>query len=95
MMIFCKQCAVKAHLPNGKYIIEITIPARRRKAIKNYIGGPVIAWDEVNEPERKIKAITTTNFKFRRFYNLYEKHFFNWETGKMNTYYLIGPCVTR
>ena len=34
MFIHCKQCAVKAHLPNGRYVIEVTIPARKKKAIK-------------------------------------------------------------
>jgi hypothetical protein len=95
MMIFCTQCTVKAHLPNGRYVIEVTIPARKRKAIKDYIGGPIIGWEEVNEPERKVKALTTKSFRFSRFYNLYIKDSFNWETMKRDTYYLIGPCVTR
>lgn len=94
-MIFCKQCEVKAHLPNGKYVIEVTIPARKRRAIKNYIGGPVLFWEEVNEPERKIRAITTTTFRFSRFYNLYEMHPINERTFKRETVYLLGPCITR
>ena len=70
MFIHCKQCAVKAHLPNGRYVIEVTIPARKKKAIKNYINGPILGWITVDEHERKIKALSTMNFHFRRLYTL-------------------------
>lgn len=53
MFVHCKQCAVKAHLPNGRYVIEVTIPARKKKAIKEYIDGPILGWITVDEPERK------------------------------------------
>lgn len=91
MFIHCKQCAVKAHLPNGRYVIEVTIPARKRKAIKDYIGGPVIGWIEVNEPERVITAITIKNFRFHKYYRLEE--YIDFET--MQRKYVLAQCVTR
>jgi hypothetical protein len=95
MMIHWKQCKVLAHLPNGRYVIEVTIPARKRMAIKDYIGGPVKGWIEVNEPERKVKAITTKTFYFKCFYNLYIKESINWSACRVDTHYLLGPCITR
>ena len=92
MLIHCKQCEVKAHLPNGRYVIEVTIPARKKRAVKNYVGGPVLGWVAVNEPERKVRALTTTNFHFARFYMLYESTKLDFFTGKMETQRLIGPC---
>ena len=95
MFIHCKQCTVKAHLPNGRYVIEVTIPARKKKAIKNYIDGPILGWITVNEPERKIKALSTWNFHFRRFYTLHEHRKIDPSTGKLKSQWLIGPCVSR
>jgi hypothetical protein len=95
MFVHCKQCEVKAHLPNGRYVIEVTIPARKRKAIKEYIDGPILGWIEVNEPERKIKALSTMNFHFRRFYTLHKHTEFDNLTGKMKVQWFIGPCVSR
>ena len=94
MFIHCKQCAVKAHLPNGRYVIEVTIPARKKKAIKNYIDGPILGWITVNEPEKKIKALTVRNFRFARFYTLrkIEAHDDN---GCLKVQWFIGPCVSR
>jgi len=94
MFIHCKQCEVKAHLPNGRYVIEVTIPARKRKAIKEYIDGPILGWIQVNEPEKKIKALSVLNFRFRRFYTLHECKEID-ETGKMKSQWFIGPCVSR
>ena len=79
MFIHCKQCEVKAHLPNGRYVIEVTIPARKK----------------VDEPERKIKALSTRNFHFRRFYTLKEFKEIDESTGKMKSQWFIGPCVSR
>jgi len=95
MFIHCKQCAVKAHLPNGRYVIEVTISARKKKAIKNYIDGPIVGWITVNEPEKKIKALTVRNFRFARFYTLREYREADELTGKMKTQWFIGPCVSR
>ena len=95
MFIHCKQCEVKAHLPNGRYVIEVTIPARKRKAIKEYIDGPILGWRTVNEPERKVRALSTANFRFARFYMLYEHKEIDWNTGKMKIQRLIGPCLSR
>jgi hypothetical protein len=95
MFIHCKQCEVKAHLPNGRYVIEVTIPARKKKAIKNYIDGPILGWVKVDEPERKIKALSTMNFHFRRFYTLREYKEIDGFTGKMKSQWFIGPCVSR
>lgn len=95
MFIHCKQCEIKAHLPNGRYVIEVTIPARKRKAIKNYIDGPILGWEAVNEPERKIKALSTRNFHFSRFYTLRKYTETDWGTGIMRVQWFIGPCVTR
>ena len=85
MFIHCRQCAVKAHLPNGRYVIEVTIPARKKKAIKNYIDGPILGWVNVDEPERKIKALSTKNFHFRRFYTLRALHEIDASTGIMKS----------
>ena len=95
MFIHCRQCEVKAHLPNGRYVIEVTIPARKKKAIKNYTDGPVLGWIKVDEPERKIKALSTTNFHFRRFYTLREYKEIDRFTGKMKSQWFIGPCMSR
>ena len=95
MFIHCKQCVVKAHLPNGRYVIEVTISARKKKAIKNYIDGPIVGWITVNEPEKKIKALTVRNFRFARFYTLREYREADELTGKMKTQWFIGPCVSR
>jgi hypothetical protein len=95
MFIHCKQCEVKAHLPNGRYVIEVTIPARKRRAIKNYIGDPILGWVTVNEPERKIKALSSMNFRFRRFYTLREYKEIDETTGKIKTKWFISPCVSR
>jgi len=95
MFIHCRQCAVKAHLPNGRYVIEVTIPARKKKAIKNYIDGPILGWTTVNEPERKIKALSVKNFRFRRFYTLREYKEIDITTGKIKAQWFIGPCVSR
>ena len=95
MFVHCKQCEVKAHLPNGRYVIEVTIPARKKKAVKNYIDGPILGWIKVDEPERKIKALSTTNFHFRRFYTLKEFKEIDESTGKINSQWFIGPCVSR
>lgn len=95
MFVHCKQCEVKAHLPNGRYVIEVTIPARKKMAIKNYIDGPVLGWVTVNEPERKIKALSVRNFHFRRFYILKELKEIDEFTGKMKSQWFIGPCVSR
>ena len=95
MFIHCKQCEVKAHLPNGRYVIEVTIPARKKKAIKEYIDGPILGWATVDEPERKIKALSTRNFHFRRFYTLHEHREIDTSTGIMKSQWLIGPCVSR
>lgn len=95
MFVHCKQCEVKAHLPNGRYVIEVTIPARKKKAVKNYIDGPILGWIKVDEPERKIKALSTTNFHFRRFYILKEFKEIDESTGKINSQWFIGPCVSR
>lgn len=94
MFIHCRQCEVKAHLPNGRMIIEVTIPARKKKAIKDYIDGPILGWIEVNEPERKIKALTTSNFYFKRFYTLRRYRMID-KYGKLKVQWSIGPCVTR
>lgn len=94
MFIHCKQCEVKAHLPNGRYVIEVTIPARKRKAIKNYIDGPIIGWVEVNESERKIKALSIASFRFARFYTLRELKTHD-NDGRLKTQWFIGPCVSR
>lgn len=94
MFIHCNQCEVKAHLPNGRYVIEVTIPARKRMAFKEFIGGPVISWITVNEPEYKIKALSTSNFRFSRFYTLRKFKEID-DTGKMKSQWFIGPCVTR
>lgn len=95
MFVHCKQCEVKAHLPNGRYVIEVTIPARKKMVIKNYIDGPVLGWVTVNEPERKIKALSVRNFHFRRFYTLKELKEIDEFTGKMKSQWFIGPCITR
>jgi len=95
MFIHCKQCEVKAHLPNGRYVIEVTIPARKKKAIKNYIDGSILGWIAVDEPERKIKALSTRNFHFRRFYTLREYKEIDTSTGIMKSQWFIGPCVSR
>lgn len=95
MFIHCKQCRVKAHLPNGRYVIEVTIPARKKRAIKNYIDGPILGWIIVNEPERKIKALSIKNFHFRRFYTLRKYQEIDKLTGKMKSQWFIGPCVSR
>ena len=94
MFIHCKQCEVKTHLPSGRYVIEVTIPARKRKAIKEYIGGPTLSWLTVNEPERKIKALSTSNFRFSRFYTLHELKTLN-DNGNLKTQWFIGPCMSR
>ena len=94
MFIHCKQCEVKAHLPNGRYVIEVTIPARKRKAIKDYIDGPILGWITVNEPERKLKAISVRNFHFSRFYTLRRIEKVD-DDGHRKTQWSIGPCVTR
>lgn len=94
MFIHCKQCKVKAHLSSGRYVIEVTIPARKRKAIKEYIDGPILRWITVNEPERKIKALSTANFRFSRFYTLRELKTINNE-GYLKTQWFIGPCISR
>ena len=95
MFIHCKQCTVKAHLPNGRYVIEVTIPARKKKAIKNYIDGPILGWVTVDEPERKIKALSSRNFRFGRFYTLKEYKEIDKFTGKMKVQWYINHCVTR
>ena len=95
MLIHCTQCEVKAHLPNGRYVIEVTIPARKRKAIKEYIDGPILGWETVDEPERKLKALSVANFHFARYYTLYEHEEIDALTGKMKIHRLIGPCVSR
>lgn len=95
MFIHCKQCEVKAHLPNGRYVIEVTIPARKKKAIKEYIDGPILGWVKVDEPEIKIKALSARNFHFRRFYTLYEHKEVDDLTGKIKIQWFIGPCVSR
>ena len=95
MFIHYKQCEVKTHLPNGRYVIEVTIPARKKKAIKDYIGGPILAWIPVNEPERKIKALSTMNFHFKRFYTLREYKEIDTSTGIMKSQWFIGPCRSR
>lgn len=95
MFIHCRQCEVKAHLSNGRYVIEVTIPARKKKAIKDYIDGPILGWIKVNEPERKIKALSTRNFHFRRFYTLHEHRGIDGLTGKIKSQWFIGPCVSR
>ena len=95
MFVHCRQCAVKAHLPNGRYVIEVVIPARKKKAIKNYIDGPILGWVKVDEPERRIKALSTKNFHFRRFYTLRELQEIDASTGIMKSQWFIGPCVTR
>ena len=95
MFIHCKQCEVKAHLPNGRYVIEVTIPARKKRAIKNYIDGPILGWIKVDEPERKIKALSTLNFHFRRFYTLYEHREIDPSTGKMKSQWFIGHSESR
>lgn len=95
MFVHCKQCAVKAHLPNGRYVIEVTIPAKKRRAIKNYIGGPILGWVTVDEPERKIKALSSRNFRFGRFYTLKEYKEIDKFTGKMKVQWYINHCVTR
>lgn len=56
MFIHCKQCEVKAHLPNGRYVIEVTIPARKKKAIKEYTDGPILGWVTVDELTGKMKS---------------------------------------
>ena len=94
MFIHCKQCEVKAHLPNGRYVIEVTIPARKKKAIKNYINGPILGWITVNEPERKLKAFSVRNFHFARFYTLREMREID-NDGHLKTQWFIGPCITR
>ena len=95
MFVHCKQCTVKAHLPNGRYVIEVVVPARKKKAIKNYIDGPILGWITVDESERKIKALSTRNFHFRRFYTLKELKEIDELTGKMKVQWFIGPCVSR
>lgn len=95
MFIHCKQCEVKTHLPNGRYVIEVTLPARKKQAIKEYIGGPILGWTTVNEPERKIKALSTRSFHFGRFYTLKEYKEIDEFTGKMKSQWFIGPCVSR
>ena len=94
MFIHCKQCEVKAHLPNGRYVIEVIIPARKKKAIKNYIGGPILGYVEINEPERKIKALSTATFRFARFYTLRELITHDAD-GHLKTQWFIGPCASR
>lgn len=94
MFVHCKQCEVKAHLSNGRYVIEITIPARKRKAIKEYINGPVLRWVTVNEPERKVKALSVRNFRFARFYTLHKMETYD-NIGCLKTQWFIGPCVSR
>ena len=95
MFIHCKQCIVKAHLLNGRYVIEVTVPARKRRAIKNYIGGTILGWITVNEPERKIAALTARNFHFARFYTLHEHREIDETTGKIKVQWFIGPCRSR
>jgi hypothetical protein len=92
MFIHCSQCEVKAHLPNGRYVIEVTIPARKRMAFKTCIGGPVISWITVNEPEYKIKALSASNFYFSRFYTLRKLRKID-DNGKEKTQWFIGPCA--
>jgi len=95
MFIHCKQCEVKAHLPNGRYVIEVTIPARKKKATKNYIDSPILGWIIVDEPERKIKALSVMNFHFRRFYTLRENKEIDASTGRMKSQWFIDPCMSR
>ena len=95
MFVHYKQCVVKAHLPNGRYVIEVVIPARKRKAIKNYIDGPILGWVTVDEPERKIAALTARNFHFARFYTLHEHRELDETTGKIKVQWFIGPCRSR
>ena len=95
MFVHYKQCVVKAHLPNGRYVIEVVIPARKRKAIKNYIDGPILGWVTVDEPERKIKALSTRNFRFKKFYTLKEYKEIDSSNGKMKIQWFISPSVTR
>lgn len=96
MFVHCTQCRVKAHLPNGRYVIEVAIPARKRMAFKEYIGGPVISWITVNEPEYKIQALSTSNFRFSRFYTLRRLEKIDESTSwKLKTQWFIGPYVTR
>ena len=66
-----------------------------QKAIKEYVDGPILGWIAVNEPERKIKALSVSNFHFKRFYTLREYEEIDELTGKMRTQWFIGPCVTR
>ena len=54
-----------------------------------------LGWITVDEPERKIKALSTMNFHFRRFYTLREFREVDELTGKMKSQWFIGPCVTR
>ena len=91
MFIHCSQCAVKAHLPNGRYVVEVTLPARKRRAIKDYIGGPVLGWEEVNEPERKVTAITVANFRFSKFYLLGPYR----DQKTLERKYFLATCATR
>lgn len=95
MFIHCRQCEVKALLPSGRFVIEVTIPARKKKAIKEYIDGSILGWIKVDEPERKIKALSTSNFHFGRFYTLREYREIDEFTGKMKVQWFIGPCVSR
>ena len=95
MFIHCKQCEVKSHLPSGRYVIEVTIPARKKKAIRDYIGGPILGWVTVDEPKRKIKALSTSNFHFARFYTLKELKEIDLYTGEEKAQWFIGPCVSR
>lgn len=92
MFIHCTQTKVKAHLPNGRYVIEVTIPARKRMAFKEYIGGPVISWITVNESEYKIKALSASNFYFSRFYTLHKLRKVD-DNGKEKIQWFIGPCA--
>lgn len=71
MFIHSKKCAVKAHLPNGRYVIEVTL-----------------------EPEKKIKALSTRNFHFARFYTLHKMERPD-NVGRLKTQWFIRPCTTR
>lgn len=70
MFIHYKQCAVKAHLPNGRYVIEVT----------------------VSKPEKKIKALSTRNFHFARFYTLHKMERTD-DIGRLKTQWFIRPTA--